>query len=806
MEDNKKGEGIKDQGKEISFQWFIITFLIHWKWFAISIILFLFGGFIRLRYSPPIYAVNANVILRDSKKGGFGNSELSLFEKLGYLEANNAVENEMEILKSRDLLQTVVIEEEAFIHYYVKGRFMSTELYKGSGWQFYRTVPVKVFIDKNSLSKLYTTLTLKLSLTENSTILVNGQYGSELFDNEFSSLPATIKTPIGELLLYPDENVGLKSELPLFIVINTPLNEAISYMGSLKEVLVNKNTSIVNLSLMTTNVKRGEDFLLRLFKVYNNETMDDKNKAAKIASSFIIERMKDINKDLQSSEGTIETYKKENKIAVDLGTEAGIYIGGDNEFSRMLVSLGTDEYRLSYLEKEVRNSYNTANLLPTALIDNAAISSSVDAYNKRILERERLLAFVKENAQIIVKANENINLLREDIITSIESLKFSYEISKREYEDMLYGYGADIEDIPRKERELMELMRHQTILSSLYSDLMRRKQEIDFTLEVSAPSLKVLESPMVAGQIAPRTRYVYFLCFVFGFMFPFVIIGLREFLNYKLSNEEEVRRFTELPVIVSLPIVKTKSPIVVSSHATTAIVERFRLLRTNLQFVLGDSTDKKSILITSTISGEGKTFVAINLAMIFSIKYKTILVGLDIRRPKINIFFNIPPKQMGLISYLTGDETDINNLIHRNVKVGSNETETNLDILTSGMIPYNPNELLMERTLDNMFLELRKQYDYIIIDSSPIGSVSDAFLLNRVCDVSIFIVRYNLTPKSAIALANKVYEEKRLNNLNLILNGFSGGKGRYGYGYGGYGYGGYGYGYGYGGYGYGYDS
>jgi capsular exopolysaccharide synthesis family protein len=232
---------------------------------------------------------------------------------------------------------------------------------------------------------------------------------------------------------------------------------------------------------------------------------------------------------------------------------------------------------------------------------------------------------------------------------------------------------------------------------------------------------------------------------------------------------------------------------VVTPHATSAIVERFRLLRTNLQFAL-DSPEKKTILVTSTISEEGKTFISINLALVFSLKYKTILVGLDIRRPKIDRYFNLP-KEAGLISYLSGEETNVNKLIHKNVN-GSG-----LDILIAGIVPPDPNELLIDKTLDNLFVSLRQRYDYIIIDSSPVGSVSDTFLLGRVSDVSLFIIRSNFSPKSAISLANNIYRDNRLKNINIVLNAFDSGKvGHYGYGYG---YGSYGYGYGYG---YGYQS
>jgi capsular exopolysaccharide synthesis family protein len=280
------------------------------------------------------------------------------------------------------------------------------------------------------------------------------------------------------------------------------------------------------------------------------------------------------------------------------------------------------------------------------------------------------------------------------------------------------------------------------------------------------------------------------LCLLGGVLCPFIVIGIRELFNYKISNEEEVRRFSGVPVIVSLPMIKSRdSMLVITPHSTTAIAERFRLLRTNLQYVL-TNPDKKVILITSAISGEGKTFVSINLAVTFSLKYKTILVGLDIRRPKIGIYLNLP-KKAGLISYLTGSETDIDQLINKNIN------GTGLDVLTSGIIPPNPNELLMEKTLDDLFDVLRKMYDYVIIDTSPVGSVSDAFLVNRVSDVSLYIVRGNFSPKSSMALINNIYGENRLNNVNIVLNAFDSKKSNYGYGYGSYGsYGSYGYGYG----------
>ena len=605
MENNRtEKEKEKAQGKEINFQWFIVSFLIHWKWFVLSVIFFLSMGYIYLRYVTPVYNVSSKIVLKDSKRGGMSNSELSIFQRMGYLESSSNVENEIEIIRSRDLLETVVIEEESFIRYSVKGRFRDTDLYGGMGRRYYAAPPIKVFLDKSVISSLYSTISLKLTLTDKSSVVVVGQYGSARFENEFQSIPAVLKTPIGEVLLLPDDNnVTLKKEYPLYIQIIPPLWIAQSYMGALGEELLGKDATVVHVSLRETNPKRGESFLTRLFQVYNRETMLDKNKAANSASAFIEKSLNEISKDLVLSEDDVEAYKTENKIGLEMGTDAGIIAGENNNYFKKIISLGSDELKLSYLESFVENNKDNKDVLPAAVLDNPQINETIMKYNQRLMERDRLLNYTKEDAPIILKTNERLSLMRESILASIRSLKYSYGVTRNEYEGMIDNYDSGKGDLPRKERELSDLDRQQMIKSNLYVDLLRRKQEIDFTLAVTAPSAKVIESPLTGGLVSPRKTMIYFMCLVCGLLFPFIVIGIRELMNYKLSHEEEVRRLVDIPIIVSLPIVKTKSSIVVTSHATTAIVERFRLLRTNLQFIL-DSPEKKSILVTSTISGE----------------------------------------------------------------------------------------------------------------------------------------------------------------------------------------------------------
>jgi capsular exopolysaccharide synthesis family protein len=798
MESNRnKRDNVKNSGKEIDFQWFILSFLIHWKWFLLSIILFLLLGFFRLRYTTPVYVVHAKIILKDSKRGGLSNSELSVFESMGFLENSKNVENEMEILSSRNLLENVVIAQELFIKYIVKGHFKNTELYGDGNSNFYYSAPVKVFVDTTVITSLHTAIILNVSTEDSEVIHVVGNYGGQEFSGEYSALPAVIATPVGELLLLDDPNSKLRPEYPVEIQVVPPLWVAQQYMGMLNLSLTDNNTTVVRLSLSETIRKRGEDFLIRLIDLYNSDTMADKDRAANNASRFIDERLEDLKEELVLSEVDVQVYKQRNKIA-NINTETGLIIGERNEYEKKLIETGTKMLLLTMLEEEFNNSNVDLRQLPASLggnLDAPSLTGSMDRYNQMVLERGRLLTYTEAESPIIKRLDERLTILRENIIVNLQTLRLTLKEQQTQYEKLKQLYDTGIEDVPRKERELADIVRQQLIKANLFVELLSRREEIALTLAVTAPSAKVLESPLSSGgPIAPQRMKMYMMCLLAGVISPFVIIGIRELFNYKISYEDTVRRFTEgVPVIVSLPLVKSKESLVITPHSTTAVAERFRLLRTNLQYVL-NNPDRKVILVTSTISGEGKTFVSINLAVTFSLRYKTILVGLDIRRPKIGVYLNLP-KKAGLISYLTGNESDLSQIINRNV------AGTGLDVLVSGIVPPNPNELLMEKTLDDLFVQLRQMYDYVIVDTSPVGSVSDAFLVNRISDVSLYIVRGGFSPKSSMALINNIYDENRLNNVNIILNAFDSKKSGYGYGYGYGGYG-YGYGYGYGSYGY----
>ncbi|GHT07522.1 tyrosine protein kinase [Bacteroidia bacterium] len=764
---------------EVNIHWFVVCLLRYWKWFIPSIFVFLLGGYLYARYATRIYRIESSVILKDSKRGGGGNSEMSMFESLGYMQRSGAnVENEVVVLRSRDLLKNVVQKYGFYTNYIVEGRFQDTELYGNNNPKIYRSTPVRLLLDSTVLAHLGTTLKMKVERTKQGSIKVVGTYRKRPFSSEMAKLPAVVKSPAGDLLLTDgDDGTVLRRDYPLTIVANPPLWMAQRYLSRLTVELTGKNTTIVRIALKETNRSRGEAFLGDLIDFYNLDAMNDKNNASMNAVAFINRTLDGIREELLLSERLLQEYKERNLIA-----DRKMLFEEENGFMKTLIGMDTQYQLQTLLANEVKNMGKDFRPLPASFsVLDGSLSARVAEYNSDVTKRDRLLQTATAESPAVIRLQDRLGVLLDEIKEGLSISKTVWQKQRSQYSELDNLYKSTIQQFPRVERELIELERHHQMLANLNVNLLSQKQSLELTMAVSAPTAKVSESPLAYGPVAPRKSLIYFLCLLGGFIFPFVVLALREFLSYKVSTQEEVERLTHVPVTVSLPVKKESGYVVVSERSTSPMAERFRLLRTNLQFILG-KPENKVVLVTSMMSGEGKTFVATNLAMTFALQYKTVLVGLDIRRPKIGAYLGLP-KKSGLLDYLTEKQPDMDKLIEHNV------CGTKLDVLISGVIPPNPNELLIKSTLDTMFKELRARYDFIIVDSSPIGSVSDSFSLSRISDASLFVLRKNVSLKASLRLVNEIEQEKRLQNVNLVLNAFDDGKmGPYGYGYG-YGYG-----------------
>ncbi|GBU08444.1 tyrosine protein kinase [Bacteroidales bacterium] len=781
MESQDKIRKNRLQVKQMDVKWYLVNVLIHWKSFLLSIIICLVVGFLYLRYSVPSYDVNTAIILKDSRKGGMGNTELSVFQGMGLLSSNNNVDNEIEILRSQNLIEGVIKDLELYVQYSIKGIIKSTEIY-GNYNGGYISQPVFVLVRPEVAIRVSGSLNLVISLHADSSVNVEGVYRGKTFGSTFEKLPAILETPIGQFYLKPSKRVRLKKELPLHVKVTSPLSASFFYMSNLQIKSVSKESSVVRLSLKETHRERGVIFLDHLVEMYNRDAMGDKNKAASNAANFITERLELINRDLSVSEMDLEIYRKENKL-IDLGSESKLFLNEGNDYEKKMIHVGTQLELLAYVETEVKKLIGGDVLLPTIGLVAPDLTSSITQYNAAILEKERLLTYSSVNSPVIVRLNESIGAYRQEIVSGVSGVRKSFELERKQAQAENQRYESYVRDVPRKEREYEEKLRQQRIKESLYIILLEKKEEAELSLAVTAPSAKMIEDPLAGSHpISPNQMLVLLFSVIFGISIPLLVIILRESFSYKIETDLDVKRLTEIPLLGTLPMDKKSTGLVVGSSRTTPIAESFRLLRTNAQFTLGNS-DKKVLLVTSSVSGEGKTFVSTNLALTFALKYKTLLIGLDMRRPKLSDYLRLSKKE-GIVSYLSGEITDIDSLIQPS---GVHEK---LDVMISGPIPPNPNELLMGINLDQLFTALRKKYEYIIVDTSPVGSVSDAFLLNRVSDGCLFVLRSGVTPKTGLALANHLKDEGRFKNLHLVLNGMEETKlGGYGYGYG-YGYGG----------------
>ncbi len=789
METKGRTEPLSRANAEIDLQWIFIHIILHWKWFLASLLICLPAGYLKLRYSTNIYQVDSKIVLQNSQ-GGSGNSEFAVFESMGLINSNNSIVNQMEFFHSRNLLENVVRQMGLYISYTVKGRLKDTEIY-GNNNRYFQSTPVEVFMKAQSASSINGCINLKFASEANEKILMNGSYGLETFSKQLNGVLDSITMSAGTIYMYVDENIPFNGDHNLDVNIYNPAGVAMSYLSRLSLENTINNTSIVKLSILDAHPVRGIDFLNKLIDAYNHDVMDDKNKAARNALKFIEERLSFVNGDLESAEEDIVDFKRNNKVITSLSSESERFLSDGSDSEKQLVQIGLQLELLRILSDEIgKNQTGNSRLITNPGVQDASLINNINQYNALVLERERLGNYTVEGNPSVVRIEENISSVKESLIISIEGYRKSLKINEKDLKKTNRESDKHVDEFPRLEREWAEKLRQQKIKETLYVALLERKEEVSLSLAVTAPGAKVIESPITVGIVSPNRMSVMLSALLIGLLIPLIILGIKAIFNYRIENEGDVARISKVPVISSLPFDKKKRSIVISSHDTSPIAEMFRLLRTKLQFAMNSQeTGKKVILITSFISGEGKTFVSINLAMTFALKYKTVLVGLDIRRPKLSNYMNLEPSKNGVVSYLSGFTPDINEIIQAS---GLHEQ---LDVIPAGMIPPDPNELLMEKNLEKLFNELRKRYEYIIVDTSPVGSVSDSFLLNRVTDISLFVVRSKYTPKVALRMLNEISVEGRLNDPHILINGISenkGGKYRYGYGYG------YGYSYGYG--------
>ncbi|QIU96294.1 GumC family protein [Bacteroides faecium] len=797
VEERKERTGAQSE-EQINIQEILFRYLIHWPWFVVSVIVCVAVAWGYLRLTTPIYNVSATVLIKDEKKGGGANmsSELEKMGMNGFVSSSGNIENEIEVLTSRTLAREVVSSLGLFVTYMDEDRFPKRELY--------RTSPVLVSLTPQEADKLPQTMEVGMSLQPSGVMDVQIKVGEKEYRKSFEKLPAVLPTDEGTVAFWANNDTlsslrpeSVTKERHITAYINRPFSVAKGYAGSLSITPTSKATSVVTVSLMNSNTRRGKDYIDKLLEMYNINANNDKNEVAQRTAEFIDERIGIISKELGSTERDLENFKRSAGIT-DLTSEAQIALTGNAEYEKKRVENQTQINLVMDLQRYLQGT--EYEVLPANVgLQDAGVAGAIDRYNEMVSERNRLLRTSTESNPAIVNLNASIRAMRGNIQTTLDATLKGLEITRADLAREASRYSRRISDAPTQERQFVSIARQQEIKSGLYLMLLQKREENAIVLAAIANNAKIIDEAQADGApISPKRSTIYLAALIFGISIPIGIIYLVGLTKFKIEGRADVEKLTSLPVIGDIPLADEKTgSIAVFENQNNLMSETFRNVRTNLQFML--ENDKNVILVTSTISGEGKSFISTNLAISLSLLgKKVVIVGLDIRKPGLNKVFNIPKKEHGITQFLTNPTINLMDLVQ------PSDINRNLYILPGGTVPPNPTELLARDGLEKAVETLKKNFDYVILDTAPVGMVTDTLLIGRVADLSVYVCRADYTRKAEFTLINELAENSKLPNLCIAINGLDLQKKKYGYYYG---YGKYGKYYGYGkryGYGYGY--
>ena len=804
MKETDFNEAQESKEENIDIKELLFKYVIHWPWFVGAVVACLIAAWIYLYMSTPVYNISATVLIKDDKKGGSAGM-LSGLESLGLdgmISPSQNIDNEIEVLRSKTIVKEVVENLGLYISYTDEDEFPSKNMYK--------TSPVQVSLTPQEADLLEEPMIVEMTLQPQGSIDVNVEIGDDEYQKHFEKLPAVFPTHKGTLAFFqtPDsilpskkaseEIVGVERTVRnITATINKPLAVAKGYCGNMTIEPTSKTTSMAVISLKNSNVQRGKDFINKLLEMYNINTNNDKNEVAQKTAEFINERISIISKELGSTEKDLESFKRGAGIT-DLTSDAQIALTGSAEYEKKRVENQTQINLLQDLQKYMQNE--GYEVLPSNIgLQDVNLSAAINRYNDVLVERKRLLRTSTENNPTIINLDTSIHAMKENVQVSLDRVLRGLFITKADLDREANRYSRRISEAPGQEREFVSIARQQEIKAGLYLMLLQKREENAITLAATANNAKIIDDAIAdEAPVSPKGKMIYLVALVLGVGIPVGVIYMLELTKFKIEGRADVEKLTSVPIIGDIPLTDEKQgAIAVFENQNNLMSETFRNIRTNLQFML--ENDKKVILVTSTVSGEGKSFISANLAISLSLLgKKVVIVGLDIRKPGLNKVFNIPRKGVGITQYLANPEKNLMDLVQLS------DVSKNLYILPGGSVPPNPTELLARDGLDKAIEMLKKNFDYVILDTAPVGMVTDTLLIGRVADLSVYVCRADYTHKNEYTLINELAENNKLPNLCTVINGLDLKRRKYGYYYG---YGKYGKYYGYGkryGYGYGY--
>ncbi len=793
MEEIKNQETAKSQEQEqtssLNFETIYRNVLLNWYWYLLSIIIFLGCAFIYLRYKTPTFQATAKMLIKDdeTQSSNYGRRNFSNANAttLGLIASSNGIENEVEILQSHTLAEQVVRDMKLYVEYKHKGRVKDQIVYKEQ--------PVTVDVDSTHLDKLNSPISLVITRTGDA-YHVTGSYmvpideqtseGPFSIDRTLTILPAQIATRAGVITFTQNEGKKMKDGEVEKVMIMSPRSASYKFAGELSVEQTSKQTTIAQLTLVDAIPKRANDYLSQLVLAYNQQANDDKNEIAVRTEKFINSRLEKINNELGQTEGQLENYKKRNKL-VELKVNSTTSVTNQNQAEQKLRDMETQVELLNSIRDFMNERGNRYQVIPSNVgLEDQSSTTLINKYNELVLERNRLLRSASPNSPVVEPITDQINDLNRNIKQAIGQSLRALKIQRNALASQSTKYNNEVAETPAQERVLTQIGRQQEVKSELYIMLLQKREENSISLAATADKGKLIDTPIFNGQVSPKPKLIYLIGLLIGIAIPSIILYLLNFFRYKIEGHDDVASLTKLPIIADVAVAsntaKTKADIVVHENTNNQMEEIFRSMRTNLQFMLGDG--EKTIMFTSSTSGEGKTFTCANLAVSFALLgKKVIMVGLDIRKPRIAELFEINDHHHGITPLLIKENPTEEDVRSQILPSGVNK---NLDLLMAGPIPPNPAELMTRKSLDIIFEHLKNDYDYILIDTAPVGLVTDTLQIGRVANATVYMCRADYTPRVSFDMINGLSEEKKLPNMCIVINGIDISKKKYGYYYG----------------------
>ena len=774
----------EENSNEFNLGLILHHFMLNWKLFAVSVVVCLCVAVFYIYNSAKVYQVSAKILVQDDEKGSFA-SQLDFLSDFGYQSSTSNVENEIEVINSFSVVRDAVLDAGLYVSYSRPKLIGATPIYKMGS-------PVNAVIKESDLENLKTSLYISLEVNDDSLYSVSYAYENinegleiETEPEVIPSFPYLLQTVKGDVLLTRNENVEEVSDVN--IRISPLVSAAASYKSLLNISPVSKTASVAYVLTNTTVPANGIDFIDALIVSYNNVTNESKRQVSQDTKDFIQQRIEVISGELSEKEKNLANYKKSNQL-LSPEIDAPQVLKNKDEYVKKMEAMELVMENSKFLIAFVNNPKNDLQMIPSTmgLTSDPSLSTLITKYNAEVVLRNQLLLTATAENPALTLQTETVRNLQNDIREALKAYDSSLAAQYETLKKITNEYTSRLRMSPDMERSLIEITRERDIKSQLYVMLLQKYEETALTLAVTANNLRCIDPAMCSAMpIAPRKNMVFAVALVVGLLIPSAFVYIRELLRTKIANPVEVQELTTLPLVATVPIAASvtgrNKAIVVRANHNDIMAEAFRTLRTNLQFLM-NKTEGRVIMFTSTTSGEGKTFVSANFAVSVAVLgKKVLLMGVDIRRPRLAEVFNVNSKAEGLTSYLSANEKDVAML--DDFIIPSTEVQ-NLYLLPAGIVPPNPAELLSRPNIEVALDYLSKKFDYVIMDTAPVGLVTDSLILSRVADAVVYVSRIDYTDKSAFDFLNSLVNEGKMRNVSIVVNGEDMNKRKRGYGYG----------------------